>query len=55
MSASADSAASVPHLPPARDALRLILETALDAVVVMKSDGVVADWNDRATSMFGWS
>jgi PAS domain-containing protein len=31
-----------------RDALRLVLETALDAVVVMKSDGVVADWNDRA-------
>jgi PAS domain S-box-containing protein len=35
--------------------LRLILETALDAVVVMRSDGVVADWNDRAVSVFGWS
>ena len=32
-----------------------MLETALDAVVVMKSDGVVADWNDRAASVFGWS
>jgi PAS domain S-box-containing protein len=35
--------------------LRLILETALDAVVIMTSDGVVADWNDRAVSIFGWS
>src|SRR5262249_17726894 len=46
-----------PHPGPAapRDALRLVLETALDAVVVMKSDGVVADWNDRAAGVFGWS
>jgi PAS domain S-box-containing protein len=35
--------------------LRLILETALDAVIVMKPDGVVADWNDRAVGVFGWS
>jgi PAS domain S-box-containing protein len=33
----------------------LVLETALDAVVVIKSDGVVADWNDRAAGVFGWS
>jgi PAS domain S-box-containing protein len=38
-----------------RGELRPILETALDAVVVMKSDGVVADWNDRAVDVFGWS
>jgi PAS domain S-box-containing protein len=31
------------------------LETALDAVVIMKSDGIVADWNDRAVNVFGWS
>jgi hypothetical protein len=39
-----------PHPGPAapQDAPRLVLETTLDAVVVMKSDGVVADWNDRA-------
>ena len=45
------------HPGPAapRDALRVVLETALDAVVVMKSDGVVADWNDRAAGVFGWS
>jgi len=35
--------------------MRLLLETALDAVVVMKSDGVVADWNDCAAAVFGWS
>jgi PAS domain S-box-containing protein len=33
----------------------LVLETALDAVVIMTSDGVVADWNDRAAAVFGWS
>src|SRR6516164_6520587 len=38
-----------------QDALRLVLETALDAVVVMNSDGVVVDWNDRAAGFFGWS
>jgi hypothetical protein len=37
---------------PRREELRLILETALDAVVVMKPDGVVADWNDRAMDLF---
>ena len=42
-------------IPQHRDGLRLILETALDAAVVMKSDGVVADWNDRAAEVFGWS
>src|SRR6516164_3902564 len=48
--------AARPHPDPAapQDALRLVLETALDAVVVMKSDGVVADWNDRAAGVFGW-
>jgi PAS domain S-box-containing protein len=46
-----------PHPVPAatQSALRLVLETALDAVVVMNSDGVVADWNDRAAGVFGWS
>ena len=38
-----------------QDALRLVLETALDAVVVMRSDGVVSDWNNRAADVFGWS
>jgi PAS domain S-box-containing protein len=32
-----------------------VLETALDAVIVMKSDGVVAGWNGVAEAIFGWS
>jgi PAS domain S-box-containing protein len=40
--------------PPA-DALHLVLETALDAVVVMRHDGIVAGWNDHAVNMFGWT
>lgn len=32
-----------------------ILATALDAVVVMRADGLVADWNAVAEQVFGWS
>ena len=32
-----------------------ILETALDAVVVMRQDGVIAGWNGVAEEIFGWS
>ena len=32
-----------------------VLETALDAVVVMRADGVVAGWNSVAEKIFGWS
>lgn len=32
-----------------------VLETALDAVIVMKSDGTVAGWNAIAEATFGWS
>ncbi len=32
-----------------------ILETVLDAVVVMDRDGVVWAWNQHAQSIFGWS
>jgi PAS domain S-box-containing protein len=55
MSDPADTGTDLSHLSPQRDGLRLILETALDAVVIMKSDGIVADWNDRAVNVFGWS
>jgi PAS domain S-box-containing protein len=46
---------NVPCLLPQRDGLSLVLETSLDAVVVMKPDGTVAQWNDRAAKVFGWS
>jgi hypothetical protein len=45
---SANAGKNLFQLSPQRDGVRLILETALDAVVIMKSDGIVADWNDRA-------
>ena len=32
-----------------------VLETALDAVVVMREDGTVAGWNAVAEDIFGWS
>lgn len=31
-----------------------VLETALDAVIVMREDGVIAGWNSVAESTFGW-
>ncbi|HEY0012722.1 MAG TPA: HWE histidine kinase domain-containing protein [Allosphingosinicella sp.] len=37
------------------DALTPVLETALDAVVVMRRDGSVAAWNKVAERTFGWS
>lgn len=35
--------------------LQAVLETALDAVIVMRTDGTVADWNRHAEEIFGWS
>ena len=55
MSAIANSERNLPRLMRQGDGLRLLLGTALDAVVVMTSDGIVAEWNDRATNVFGWS
>jgi PAS domain S-box-containing protein len=37
------------------EALTPVLETALDAVVVMRRDGSVAAWNRLAERTFGWS
>ena len=33
---------------------RIIIETALDAVIGMDSQGIITDWNAQAESMFGW-
>ncbi|MCA1957455.1 MAG: PAS domain S-box protein [Nitrospira sp.] len=32
-----------------------IIETALDAVIIIDSAGVVTDWNAQATAIFGWT
>jgi PAS domain S-box-containing protein len=37
------------------DPIRPVLDTALDAVVVMDGDGRVAAWNKVAEEVFGWS
>jgi PAS domain S-box-containing protein len=34
---------------------RLIIETALDAVIVMDEGGLIRDWNAKAEIMFGWT
>jgi len=34
---------------------RLIVETALDAVVMMDRDGLITGWNPQAETTFGWS
>ena len=36
------------------DDLRLLFDAALDAVVAMTPDGVVAAWNKQAETTFGW-
>ena len=38
-----------------RSGLAAVLETALDAVVVMRFDGTVAAWNRKAEQTFGWT
>jgi PAS domain S-box-containing protein len=44
----------VPDNPWLAD-LTPVLETALDAVVVMRQDGTIAGWNAVAEAVFGWS
>jgi PAS domain S-box-containing protein len=41
--------------PSGLRALQPVLETALDAVVVMGDDGTVLDWNAHAEQVFGWT
>jgi PAS domain S-box-containing protein len=46
----------VNHAPdPVAPDLVPVLETALDAVVVMRDDGVIVGWNAVAERIFGWS
>ncbi|ESS73834.1 phosphoserine phosphatase RsbU [Methyloglobulus morosus KoM1] len=34
---------------------RLIIESSMNAIILMDSYGIVTDWNHRAEKMFGWS
>jgi PAS domain S-box-containing protein len=38
-----------------RDKARLIIDTALDAVVAMDAQGTITSWNKQAEAVFGWS
>lgn len=33
---------------------RLIIESSINAIVIMDSYGIITDWNHRAEKMFGW-
>lgn len=35
--------------------LRVILDTALDAVVQMNAEGIITGWNNQAEKIFGWA
>ncbi|MGH9345127.1 MAG: PAS domain S-box protein, partial [Terriglobia bacterium] len=39
----------------AEERTRLIIETALDAVVTMDERGIITDWNGEAERVFGWT
>jgi PAS domain S-box-containing protein len=34
---------------------RLIIESSMNAIIIMDSYGIITDWNRRAEKMFGWS
>ncbi len=34
---------------------RLIIESSINAIVIMDSYGIITDWNHRAEKMFGWA
>jgi PAS domain S-box-containing protein len=52
---SADPVDVTLRAPSPPDALRRVVEMSLDAVVVMRDDGIVADWNNQAVNVFGWT
>jgi PAS domain S-box-containing protein len=33
---------------------RLIIESSINAIIIMDSYGIITDWNQRAEEMFGW-
>jgi PAS domain S-box-containing protein len=42
-------------LKKSEEHVRLIIDTALDAVITIDSSGVVTEWNTQAEKMFGWN
>lgn len=54
LSGRAERFLSVPSGKADLSALKPVLETALDAVIVMDAKGLVLDWNAHAQETFGW-
>jgi PAS domain S-box-containing protein len=52
---SARASAAETLLRESEARLRLIIDTALDAVIVMDAQSCILTWNPQATAMFGWS
>ncbi|MCK9387388.1 MAG: diguanylate cyclase [Sulfuritalea sp.] len=42
-------------LKESKKKLQTLVDTALDAVVMIDADGIITDWNPQASRMFGWS
>ena len=42
-------------LESSEERLRLIINTALDAVITMNAEGLITNWNSEAEKTFGWS
>jgi PAS domain-containing protein len=42
------------RLETAEEQARLIVDRALDAIIVINSDGMVLGWNEQAQGIFGW-
>lgn len=43
------------QLCKAEEKTRLIVDTALDAVVTMNTEGIIESWNQQAVIIFGWN
>ena len=43
------------HLRRAEEKTRLIIDTALDAVITVDAQGTITSWNKQAEVIFGWS
>jgi PAS domain S-box-containing protein len=42
-------------LGASEERLRLIINTAMDAVITVNADGLITNWNSEAEEIFGWS
>jgi PAS domain S-box-containing protein len=50
-----DLAQALSRSAHAEERFRLIVETALDAVVTIDSTGIITEWSPRAEATFGWN